>query len=244
MWRGRVVVWATLVVTAAGCGLFRGASAPPGPPAIVGATQEGVASWYGPGFHGNRTANGEVYDQYDLTAAHPSLPLGTRAMITNLVNGRSVEVRINDRGPYVDGRIVDLSYAAARTIGMIGPGTSRVRLEVLRAGPVRVASRAAAAPPPPRPMPAHAAARRPPPALPRATFVVQVASFSDPRTADHLRQVISRRFPEAYVDRLETGDARYHRVRIGPFPARDTALARAEQVARLGWPAIIMEDGQ
>src|SRR5258705_450534 len=89
--------------------------------AVVGGRQEGVASWYGPGFHGRRTANGEIYDQYELTAAHPSLPLGSRVMVTSLANGRAVEVRINDRGPFVGGRVVDLSYAAARVIWMVGP---------------------------------------------------------------------------------------------------------------------------
>src|SRR2546426_545176 len=88
----------------------------------------------GPGFHGNRTANGEIYDQYELTAAHPSLPLGSRVMVTNLENGRAVQVRVNDRGPFVGGRAIDLSYAAAHLIGMIGPGTARVRIEGL--GPV------------------------------------------------------------------------------------------------------------
>src|SRR5262249_9485046 len=91
------VVLATLV--AAGGSVVRA----PSPPPVVGGGQVGVASWYGPGFHGKRTANGDIYDQYELTAAHPSLPLGTRAMVTNLENGRSVEVRINDRGPFVDG---------------------------------------------------------------------------------------------------------------------------------------------
>ena len=84
--------------------------------------QVGVASWYGPGFHGRRTANGEIYDQYELTAAHRTLPLGTRAMVTNLDNGRSVEVRINDRGPFVDGRVIDLSYGAARAHRHDRPG--------------------------------------------------------------------------------------------------------------------------
>src|SRR5881396_4388682 len=116
---------------ASGCMLFR----EPSPPPIVNGVQVGVASWYGPGFHGNRTANGEIYDQYELTAAHPSLPLGTRAMVTNLSSGRAVEVRINDRGPFVDGRAIDLSYAAARTIGLVGPGTGRVRIEVLGKAP-------------------------------------------------------------------------------------------------------------
>src|SRR6266571_2294638 len=106
--RGWVALW---LVGAAGCAAVRA----PAPPPITNGVQVGVASWYGPGFHGNRTANGEIYDQYELTAAHPSLPLGTRVMVTNLENGRAVQVRINDRGPFVGGRAIDLSYAAART---------------------------------------------------------------------------------------------------------------------------------
>src|SRR5215470_15682623 len=122
--------WAAVglvVLLAQACSLFR--STPP----VVGGRQEGIASWYGPGFHGRRTANGEIYDQYELTAAHQTLPLGTRVMVTSLANGRSVEVRINDRGPFVGGRVIDLSYAAASVIDMIGPGTAMVRVEVLDA---------------------------------------------------------------------------------------------------------------
>src|SRR5215470_6781502 len=131
-WRGGLV--AALVVALAACSTTR-----PVTPPVVEGRQEGVASWYGPGFHGKRTANGEIYDQYELTAAHQTLPLGTRALVTSLTNGRSVEVRINDRGPFVGDRIIDLSYAAARVVGMIGPGTMPVRVEVLD-GPVRVAA--------------------------------------------------------------------------------------------------------
>src|SRR5262250_2552941 len=116
-WRG-VVVGLALLTQA--CSLVRST-----PPAVVGGRQSGVASWYGPGFHGKRTANGEIYDQYELTAAHRTLPLGTRVLVTNLTNGRAVEVRINDRGPFIDGRAIDLSYAAARMIDMVGPGTAR-----------------------------------------------------------------------------------------------------------------------
>lgn len=204
------------------------------PPPVVGGRQEGTASWYGPGFHGRQTANGEIYDQYELTAAHPSLPLGTRAMVTNLSNGRAVEVRVNDRGPFVGGRVIDLSYAAADAIGMVGPGTAPVRVEVLELATGRRAARRA-----PRPVPVAA---RVPSDLPRATFVVQVASFTDPGTAEHLRRSIAVRFPDAYVDPLETTDGRYHRVRIGPYPMRAVAVARAELVNRLGYPAIIMEE--
>lgn len=91
----------------------------------------GMASWYGPGFHGNRTANGETYNQYALTAAHRSLPFGTKVRVTNTSTGRSVVVRINDRGPYIGGRVLDLSAGAARVLGMMGSGVAPVRVEVL-----------------------------------------------------------------------------------------------------------------
>ncbi|MFO1152659.1 MAG: septal ring lytic transglycosylase RlpA family protein [Rhodospirillales bacterium] len=92
--------------------------------------QSGVASWYGPGFHGRKTASGERFNQYQMTAAHKRLPLGTVATVTNLKNGKSVQVEINDRGPYVRGRIIDLSKAAADHLGMRNSGTTPVRLEV------------------------------------------------------------------------------------------------------------------
>lgn len=94
---------------------------------------EGWASWYGPGFDGNLTANGETFDQYDLTAAHPSLPFGTTVRVTNKDNGQSVVVRINDRGPYAGGRVLDLSKGAAQAIGMIGSGVAPVQIDVLTA---------------------------------------------------------------------------------------------------------------
>src|SRR5438128_10396845 len=117
-WWGAVLV----VYLLAGCAPMR--TSPPAPPPVIDGVQLGIASWYGPGFHGNRTANGEIYDQYELTAAHRTLPLGTRAMVTNLANGPSVEVRINDRGPLVDGRVFDLPYAAPRTRRLVGPVTA------------------------------------------------------------------------------------------------------------------------
>jgi peptidoglycan lytic transglycosylase len=92
--------------------------------------QQGAASWYGPGFHGRKTASGDRFDQHELTAAHKKLPLGTKATVTNLKNGKTVEVEINDRGPYVGGRILDLSKAAAERLGMKKAGTALVRLVV------------------------------------------------------------------------------------------------------------------
>ena len=98
---------------------------------IIANSFSGRASWYGPGFHGRRTANGEVFNQHALTAAHPSLSFGTRVRVTNLNNGRSVVVRINDRGPYSGGRVIDLSTAAARSLNMIRSGVARVKVTVL-----------------------------------------------------------------------------------------------------------------
>jgi rare lipoprotein A len=97
----------------------------------IGQTFTGIGSWYGPDFHGGKTSNGEYYDMHDLTAAHKTLPMNTTLKVTNLSNGRSTIVRINDRGPFVDNRIIDLSYQAAQDIGMIKKGTAKVKLEVL-----------------------------------------------------------------------------------------------------------------
>jgi Lytic transglycolase len=106
---------------------------PPRPPT----GQLGVASWYGPGFQGNPTASGEIYNQYALTAAHPTLPLGTPVEVTNLANGKSVRVRITDRGPFIRGRTIDLSHGAAQRLGMVQAGLSRVRIKPLSPSPVR-----------------------------------------------------------------------------------------------------------
>jgi peptidoglycan lytic transglycosylase len=108
--------------------------------------QVGVASWYGEYFEGKPTASGEPYDMHDLTAAHPTLPLGTFVKVTNLRNGRAVVVRVNDRGPVVDGRIIDLSYGAARAIQMKGRGIQRVRLDLVPTQTVAMATPATTLP--------------------------------------------------------------------------------------------------
>jgi len=123
-----------LTATFAGCATTRGpVGTRPAPP--PGTVETGDASWYGERHQGRRTANGEAYDMYRLTAAHPALPLGTKVLVTNLQNGRSVEVRVNDRGPVVAGRIIDLSYAAARKLGAIAAGTIPVSVRVLSTPP-------------------------------------------------------------------------------------------------------------
>lgn len=214
-------------VVASGCSLFRA----PAPPPIEDGVQVGMASWYGPGFHGRRTASGEIYDQDALTAAHPSLPFGTRVRVTNLDNGRAVDVRITDRGPFAGGRIIDLSRAAARVIGLIGPGVGRVRVEV--AAPVAVAR---AAPATPRlPAPAEEPAR---------SYLVEVAVLRDPVLAARLRDVLASRFPDAQVAAARVpGDGRY-RVRLGPFREKEEARAHVEHVTRLGYPAALVEDAR
>jgi rare lipoprotein A len=145
-----------LAVLAAGCASSR--------PRTGGSTYErGVASWYGPGFHGQRTANGERYDMDLLTAAHPTLPFGTLVEVRNLENGKSVTVRINDRGPFEKRRVIDLSRAAARAIGMVGPGTARVELVAI-----------GVAPPAPQ------------------IYAVQVAAFEDAARAEELAATLRR----------------------------------------------------
>lgn len=117
---------ALALLTVQACSLVK-----PATPPVVGGHQEGVASWYGPGFHGRRTANGEVYDQYELTAAHRTLPLGTRIKVTNERTGKFVVVRINDRGPFIKGRVVDLSRGAAKVIGLTATGVAPVKVSVV-----------------------------------------------------------------------------------------------------------------
>jgi rare lipoprotein A len=132
--------------------------------------ERGIASWYGPKFNGRRTASGERYDMNDKTAAHPSLPFGTRVGVRNTRTGREVMVRINDRGPFSKSRIIDLSYAAAKEIGVVGPGTASVALYL---------------------MPTDGAPQR---------YTVQVGAFSEPERAIALHREIARFYPEAVVD--------------------------------------------
>jgi rare lipoprotein A len=120
------LVAASLMIAACG-----GTTPPPMTSVSENWSEQGVASWYGPGFNGKRTASGEVYDMEEMTAAHKRLPFGTRVRVQNLENGLRTEVRINDRGPFVDDRVIDLSMAAAREIEMLGPGTARVRISVV-----------------------------------------------------------------------------------------------------------------
>ncbi|MEB2285222.1 MAG: hypothetical protein B6D46_07550 [Polyangiaceae bacterium UTPRO1] len=206
--RGALVVLA--IAALAGCG--RTAVAP-----MPGHPQSGVASWYGPGFHGQPTSSGTIYDQHALTAAHQKLPLGTRARVTNLENGKSVEVLINDRGPFARGRIIDLSYAAARAIDMVGPGTARVRVDVV-ARPANGASHVA--------------------------YCVQVGAFADEDKARALRARLAREYEGVYVSPVQARPERLYRVRVGPYAERAHAESHAARLAGLGLPAVVTEEPQ
>lgn len=152
---------ALAAIFAAGCGHRAARAKVPVAPARIGATETGVASWYGIPYDGRRAASGEIFDMQKLTAAHRKLPFETWVEVTNLSNGKRVDVRINDRGPFVHGRIIDLSQAAARNIDMLRSGTARVRLRVI-APPQRLPDAKGAAAVSARTMPAPAAATPPP----------------------------------------------------------------------------------
>jgi rare lipoprotein A len=210
-----------IVTGVAGCSTYRAAPAVPPPSAAVApprGTIIGVASWYGLGFNGHRTSSGEIYNQEDLTAASTLYPLGSRVMVTNLSNDRAVEVRINDHGPYLKGRKIDLSKKAARTIGMIGPGTAPVRIDLLSAP---AGSRPGGAP---------------------AIYFVQVGSFSNPANASHLRKRLAAYYPDVSVAPVDAGGQTFYRVRMGAFESRASARSRAAETARLGLPVVIVSE--
>lgn len=191
-----------------GCSHHPGAAAPAlAPPAVAApdgreaggeAFQSGFASWYGDEFHGKATADGEVYDMHKLTAAHPQLPFHTLVEVENLGNGRRVLVRINDRGPFLKGRIIDLSLAAAQRLGMAEQGTAEVRLRVLRMG-ARVPRSGPVGSQPPRDGPIGERAsedENPPPGeAENPTCVVQVGAFSLRENAEDLLLTLADIFP-------------------------------------------------
>jgi rare lipoprotein A len=182
----------------------------------VGYIERGVASWYGPGFQKVRTSTGEPYDMYAMTAAHTTLPLPCYVRVTNLQNGRSVVVRINDRGPFVNNRIIDLSYTAAAKLDMLRNGTALVEVATIEAPLTTAAAAPPVAAPPAGAQPAPLSAA---PAAPiEKTFFVQAGAFSDPanakRLADKLR---GGSYGTVFVRDDEIAGRRMFRVRIGPI---------------------------
>jgi peptidoglycan lytic transglycosylase len=203
----------------------------------VGYVERGVASWYGPGFHKVRTSTGETYDMYGMTAAHKTLPLPAYVRVTNLQNGRSIVVRVNDRGPFVGNRIIDLSYTAASKLEMLRNGTAMVEVRSLEPAPTS-APFAAPLATPLTTTPITAAAEAPAPApsdspppetvsdlsgaastvpVPRALFI-QAGAFSDPKNAERLMERLrGGGYGKVFVRDNEIAGRRMYRVRIGPI---------------------------
>ncbi|MFY9752677.1 MAG: septal ring lytic transglycosylase RlpA family protein [Candidatus Acidiferrales bacterium] len=185
------------------------ASRPSGPPpanerqpAVPGEyEEEGVASWYGNPFNGRRTSNGEIYDMHTFTAAHRTLPFGSIVRVTNLRNGMQTEVRINDRGPFVANRIIDLSQAAAQAIEMIGTGTSQVRLEVVSGPNPQI-----------------------------GFFAVQVGAFLKEENADRLKSQLEATHPPISIAKFEAPNGTFYRVRVGRIPSEAAAQQLADQL--------------
>ena len=203
------VALGTAVVALASAACVRGMPPPPGPgPGGPGGTldagweEEGVASWYGTTYHGRPTASGEIYDMDEMTAAHRTLPFGTVVNVRNLDNGLTTTVRINDRGPFLQGRNLDLSRRAAQGIDMLGPGTARVRLTL--AGNPR------------------------PPAARSTCWMVQAGQYPDVEDAGLVRRSLERDGHGPVG--VTTGIRGLHRVRVGPLDSRAEAEELSRQV--------------
>ncbi len=178
-----------------------------------GNIQTGLASWYGPDFHGKETSNKEIYDMYDMTAAHKTLPFDTYVMVTNTINGKSVTVRINDRGPFVKDRVIDLSFAAAKLLDMIKSGVVPVKIEVLKKSSPKKSSQ---------------------------KFSVQVGAFIYKDNALKLKNKLSKKFNNVYISKFETINQTYFRVRI---KAKNMQSAKdiAEKLSLKGYTVLVLE---
>lgn len=194
-------------------------------PETAAFVQEGEASWYGDPYHGQRAASGEVFDKNKLTAAHRTLAFDTWVRVENLRNGRTVDVRINDRGPFVSGRIIDVSEAAARQIDLIGTGVAPVRVTVLKSPDSPVVS----APP----------AQETPPPDP-AFYVVQLGAFSVAENAQNLARSLSARYTGVYVEPPSEGSS-LHRVLIGRANLADARFVRDQIRSEEGIDAIVLQ---
>ena len=183
--------------------------------------ERGIASWYGKKFNGYRTSNGEVYDMYAMTAAHKTLPIPSYVRVTNLQNGKTVVVRINDRGPFHHGRIIDLSYAAAQRIGIHKMGTGRVEVEIVLPNDAAPAPRVAQQPA------GHIEA-----ALPPGTYL-QVGAFGNNKAAQEFANSLRAQLTIPVILFSSTTPKEIHRVRLGPFKDAASLQAARDQLARL-----------
>jgi rare lipoprotein A len=182
-----------------------------------GYLERGVASWYGPTFHGENTSNGEKYNMYGMTAAHKTLPLPCYARVTNLKNGKSVVVRINDRGPFVSNRLIDLSYSAALKLDMLKEGTTLVEVRALTVQEPDNLTRSAQAPPP--------------------SLYVQVGAFADQTNAQRvLSRLKSCGLASSFILSPPDGQPQLYRVRLGPISSVPEFDALAAKLKVLGYP--------
>ncbi len=184
--------------------------------------QRGIASWYGKKFHGRKTSSGEVYDMHAMTAAHKTLPLGTYVRVRHLKNNKMITVRINDRGPFVRNRIIDLSYTGAQKLGIVGPGT----------GPVEVVALGAAAQP-------NTATTGPQTFVPldyeSGRFTIQVGAFKIRANAENYARRLKRRYKNVHVKVVNDGRETYYKVRIGRVTSLTKAVAYEQQLIQHGF---------
>jgi len=191
-------------------------------PAKTGATETGIASWYGEPYNGRRAASGEIYDMEQFTAAHRTLPFNSWVEVADLDNGKRVEVRIIDRGPFVDGRIIDLSLAAARSLDMLGHGTARVRLKII-------------------PAPAHAPDPNPS-SPPAELWAVQAGAFSDARRAEVFAASLRDQYKDTAVIASSIRGTTVWRVLIARDLRLDAANRLATKVRETSHPALVVHN--
>jgi rare lipoprotein A len=195
-----------------------------------GHVERGLASWYGPGFHAERTSSGEPYNMYSMTAAHKTLPIPSYVRVTHLGNSRSIVVRVNDRGPFVGNRIIDLSYTAAYKLGMIGTGTAPVEIRVLQPGDASSGRAIVTTPvaPTPAATPAQAVDT---PSLGISSRFLQTGSFGSRANADAMtRRLAQSGIRNAVIREARIGERVVYRVQVGPL---DNAVEADDMVERL-----------
>lgn len=192
-------------------------------PSAQGFVEKGLASWYGKDFHGRKTSNGEIYDMYAMTAAHKTLPMNVHLKVTNLNNGRSTVVRVNDRGPFVRSRIIDLSYSAAKELGLVGPGTAPVRIEALgyrddaRSGTIL--------------------SYKQPVSYDVGSFMVQIGAFTVKANAYRLAEKLKSQYGSSSVAEGWVRAQKFYRVRVGLYASLALADNALLQIEGNGYPS-------
>lgn len=214
-----------------------------------GFAERGIASWYGDPFHGRRTSSGETYDMYRMTAAHKQLPLPTYVEVRNLDNGRTTTVKVNDRGPFKDNRVIDLSYAAALKLGVVAKGTAFVEIRALDANgkPSSPPTPAVSAPLPQaaaptvvvgtaaRIQPAKPVMATPPPAAPASGMYLQVGAYAERRNAQKISDQLGRVVTSGVeIREIKSNNKVFYRVQIGPLPSTEVADQVVAALGKLG----------